>query len=365
MTRTSILASLVLALEACSVSTSSDSGSFSAGEPSSPGSSGSGGEPKKGTSGASGGSSEGAPSGNGQPAPQGAGVLTAGVWDDNRNFDIFSSFVASQHMIPGALPFAAEEFAAAHTRAQQANGAKQKLDVALMVDTTGSMGDEISYLQKEFDALSSNIAAKYPGAEQRWSLVLYRDLQDAYVTKTTAFSSDLSAFRSALNQARPDGGGDYPEASERALEDVTQLTWRAEADVAKMLFWITDAPHHTPVKDSVATSIRSLQNANVHVYPVAASGVDDLAELTLRESAQLTGGRYVFLTDDSGVGNPHAEPRIPCYFVTKLNNAVLRMIDVEMTGAYREPTAEEVIRTAGDPKSGKCALQNNTSAEVF
>jgi hypothetical protein len=361
MIRNPLLASLVtlsvLGLAACS-SSSSETAYFTGGEPSPPS------DAKRG-SGAEPGGDFGASGGGGQGSPQSAGLLTAGVWDDNRNFDIFSSFVASQQQTPGALPFSIEDFAAAHDSATQVVSAKQKLDVALVVDTTGSMGDEISYLQKEFDALSASIGAKYPGAEQRWSLVLYRDQQDSYVTRTTAFSANLSAFRSALSEAAPGGGGDYPEASERALKDVTQLSWRTEADVAKLVFWVTDAPHHANVNDDVATSIRSLQKANVHVYPVAASGVDDLAELTLRESAQLTGGRYIFLTDDSGVGNAHTEPRIPCYFVTKLNNAVLRMVDVEMTGVYREPSAEEVLRSAGDPKSGKCALQNNGSAEVF
>ena len=50
----------------------------------------------------------------------------------------------------------------------------------------------------------------------------------------------------------------------------------------------------------------------------------------MRSAAQLTGGRYLFLTDDSGVGGEHKEPNIPCYFVTRLDHAILRMVDIEM-----------------------------------
>ena len=33
-------------------------------------------------------------------------------------------------------------------------------------------------------------------------------------------------------------------------------------------------------------------------------------------------GRYLFLTDDSGIGNDHEEPRVPCYRVERLDGRV-------------------------------------------
>jgi hypothetical protein len=98
---------------------------------------------------------------------------------------------------------------------------------------------------------------------------------------------------------------------------------------------------------------------------VASSGVDELTELTMRSAAQLTGGRYLFLTDDSGVGGEHKEPSIPCYFVTQLDAAILRMVDIEMTGVYREPTAAELVRAGGDPQEGACELQSGQTVFVF
>src|SRR5690606_23414739 len=88
-------------------------------------------------------------SGSGDLRP---GTLTAGAWDDNRNFERFLSF--RQGLIddgtPGLVPFTEEEHAAAHARFDDgARPARETLDVALVIDTTGSMGDEIAYLQAE------------------------------------------------------------------------------------------------------------------------------------------------------------------------------------------------------------------------
>jgi hypothetical protein len=85
----------------------------------------------------------------------------------------------------------------------------------------------------------------------------------------------------------------------------------------------------------------------------------------MRASAQLTGGRYLFLTDDSGVGGSHLEPSIPCYFVTRLNDAMLRMVDMEMTGEYREPEPASILRTGGDPTDGACTLESGETVRIF
>jgi hypothetical protein len=85
----------------------------------------------------------------------------------------------------------------------------------------------------------------------------------------------------------------------------------------------------------------------------------------MRAAAQLTQGRYLFLTDDSGVGGEHKEPSIPCYFVTRLNDAIVRMVDIEMSGVYREPDASQVIRTGGDPADRACVLASGHTVFAF
>jgi len=92
----------------------------------------------------------------------------------------------------------------------------------------------------------------------------------------------------------------------------------------------------------------------------------------MRSMAQITGGRFMFLTDDSGIGNPHAEPTVDCYVVTRLDNMVTRILNSLISGQRDEPEADEVIRSVGNYRSGVCApvgddpktsLQNVSSTE--
>ncbi|WP_437730613.1 vWA domain-containing protein [Sorangium sp. So ce1335] len=315
-----------------------------------------------GVGGAGGGGGGGGSGGGVQP-----GTLTAGVWDDNRNFDFFLSYRSGLYaqQLPGLLPFTEADHQAAHSLFAAPPGERETLDVSLIIDTTGSMGDEITYLQTEFIALSDAIFARYPNAAQRWSLVVYKDTEDDYVVRWFDFRDDPVEFQQKLAAQAADGGGDFPEAPDMALSTASDLSWRTDDATARLAFWVADAPHHDDNASAMADGIQALKDRGVHVYPVASSGVDELTEITMRSAAQLTGGRYLFLTDDSGVGGAHKEPTIPCYYVTKLDRAILRMVDVELSGVYREPEPSEILRTGGDPLEGACALSSGVEVLAY
>jgi len=331
------------------------------------------GEGPSGTGGSSGSSSTpplppSAESGEGNAAP---GTLTAGAWDDNLNYGFFDAYRRSmqasrqQVELSGLLPFDEEEYESARHEFTRTPDKKDTLDVALVIDTTGSMGDEIQYLKLEFRNIAATIAASYPNAEQRWSLVAYRDAGDAYVVRAFDFETELQTFQANLGAQAAGGGGDFPEAPDEALSALTELAWRSDPATARLAFWVADAPNHPEKVESMATAIRDVGSLGIHVYPVASSGIDEVTELTMRTTAELTGGRYLFLTDDSGVGGAHKEPTIPCYFVTKLDRAIVRMVDIELSGKYHEPSAEEILRTGGNPKSGACTLGSGDTVLVF
>jgi len=294
-------------------------------------------------------------------------VLTAGAWDDNLNFDHFLAYrdsvgAGTSRWLPS---FSNEEHRAALDRFGGVREAHEHLDIALIIDTTGSMSDEIRYLQAEFQQIAEDIDTAFPDASQRWSLILYRDIGDEYVVRSFDFVSDRGEFQRQLAAQSANGGGDYPEAPDAALGAMNDLSWRAGEDVARLAFWVADAPHHVENSERLADHIRSAATQDIHLYPVASSGVDETTEFTMRASAQLTGGRYLFLTDDSGVGGSHKEPTIPCYFVTRLQQALTRMVAIEMTGEYQEPTADEVLRTGGDPEDGACELEDGDTVLIF
>jgi hypothetical protein len=304
-----------------------------------------------------------------RPAPTlpQAGQLTAGVWDDNKNFDFFKPYLQkmSSRSQDNAM-FAEQELTAARTESLSQQTPHNELDVQLLLDTTGSMGDELEYLQSEFDAIAAQLKTRFPNVTPRWSLVVYRDKGDDYVTRAFDFTADTARFRQNLRAQSAAGGGDTPEAVVEGLKKGLEQSWRPANNVAKLSFWVADAPAHPGEGRALAAAVRDAKKKGVHVYPIASSDTDDTAEYQMRATAQMTGGRYVFLTSDSGIGNSHAEPHIPCYNVTRLDHAIVRMISVELAGKYVEAESNHVVRQVGRPnKEGKCQLSSGMLVASF
>ncbi len=291
-------------------------------------------------------------------------TLTAGVWDDNLNFDFFTKYITTLGARPGLPIFSANERTAAKDRALTPRAATPELDVAFLVDTTGSMQDELSYIQRELSSIAGNIATRFPGTTPRFGLVFYRDQGDQYVTRWFDFATDLQTVQANLDAQTTGGGGDYPEAVPAGLSKTMSLSWR-QGNVARLAFWVADAPAHANEGPATRSAIDSALQQSVHVYPVAASGADELTEATMRSAAQITGGRYLFLTDDSGVGDAHKEPSIPCYHVTKFSSAMVRMVEGEMKGTRIEPQAAEILRSVGNPQDGKCTLSSQEQVVIY
>lgn len=238
--------------------------------------------------------------------------------------------------------------------ANQAATKATKLDLMLVVDTTGSMGDEISYLQAELRSIIGAIAAKHRDLDIRIGFVFYRDLGDDYVTRTVAFDRDIGRVQGVLAQQYATGGGDYPEAMDQALIRAVGQEWRPDA--VKSLLLVADAPPHDDRFGRTWQAAEAARAKRIHITPVAASGVADKAEYAMRAMAAATQSRYLFLTDDSGVGNPHAPPAIDCYLVTRLDALVRRVIDSQISGRRIEPEDNEIIRNVGKYDAGKCIL---------
>lgn len=230
----------------------------------------------------------------------------------------------------------------------------QKLDLLLTLDATGSMSDEMRYLQAELVAILDRVRAAQPDLDIRAGFIVYRDRGDQYVVRDFAFSEDLEAFKTALGKQSADGGGDMPEAMHDALSQGLEFDWREDA--VKINLLVADAPPHDEHIQATWDSGLISRSRGIHVVSLAASGIDDTAEFMMRGLSQLTNARYLFLTDDSGIGLPHAEPTVDCYVVTRLDQLVERVLVSLITGQRVEPEGEDVIRTVGNYRSGVCAI---------
>lgn len=235
--------------------------------------------------------------------------------------------------------------------------APSALDLALVIDTTGSMGDELNYLTTELISIIDRVAETNPNVDIRVSLVLYRDEGDEYVTRVFDFSGDIAEVQARLADQRADGGGDYPEAMDEAISEAIELSWRS-GDVSRVMIVNADAPPHGDRFDEVLDATVTAQSRGIRIYPLAASGVADEAEYLMRVMAAQTGGRHLFLTDDSGIGSSHQEPKIQCYLVTRLDQLLVRVLNSEVAGQRIEPTPEQVIRSVGSYDLGYCTDEN-------
>ena len=173
------------------------------------------------------------------------------------------------------------------------------LDVLFLLDATGSMSDEIDQLKTTIRDVAQRIAGLPGDVHARMGMTLYRDIDDAFVTSTYDFTDRVGDFAAALADVVADGGGDYPEALDEALEEAfSHPSWRPASDTVQLVFLVADAPPQVSrqVRVPYTESMIDAAARGIKIFPVSSSGTDDQAEFGFRQLAQFTGGRYVFLT---------------------------------------------------------------------
>ncbi|OJJ22911.1 hypothetical protein BKI52_00740 [marine bacterium AO1-C] len=203
-----------------------------------------------------------------------------------------------------------------------------QLDIAFVVDATGSMGDELSYLKKELNDVIDKAATAHPKATIRTSAVFYRDQGDEYVSRVSSFDNETATTINFIQKQMANGGGDYPEAVDEALDKaINTLEWSQSAK-NRLLFLLLDAPPHYKKKQvkKLHRLVEKAASKGIKIIPITASGIDKNTEFLMRFMAIVTNGTYVFITDDSGIGNKHLKPTVGDFKVEYLNNLMIRLI---------------------------------------
>jgi hypothetical protein len=213
---------------------------------------------------------------------------------------------------------------------------KVDLDVLFLLDSTGSMGDEIAALQSSLQSIADQIDDLRPRPDLRFGLVTYRDRGDQYVVKKADFTTSVWAFENRLGSIQANGGGDYPESLNEALfVAIHEMDWREE-DCVRLVFLVADAPPHLDYgEDFDYAQEMAIAAANgIKIFPIAASGADDQAEYIFRQIAQFTQARFIFLTYDgpTGGGEPGdvSTMNVSSYGVQDLDDLVVRLVREEL-----------------------------------
>jgi Mg-chelatase subunit ChlD len=128
------------------------------------------------------------------------------------------------------------------------------MDVAFVVDTTGSMKDDIKAVKDSLLDIVKQVTKRTKDLEIRFGVVSYRDHppQDkTYVTRVADFDRKAKRVQKRIASLKPSEGGDTPEAVADGLHDArVSLSW--EKDAYKIVLLVGDAPPHGRAYNSIA-----------------------------------------------------------------------------------------------------------------
>jgi hypothetical protein len=206
---------------------------------------------------------------------------------------------------------------------------KRRVDLAFVLDTTGSMAEEIDAVKQTIKAVSDKLSTSQ--TDVRIGLVEYKDRSDCLLTRTFPFSRNLPAFSRSIANVQASGGGDMPEDMHKGLDAaLSRLQWRRDA-ATRMIVVIADAPPHFYPRSPV--------------YTVAASGMDRLGQVVMRQLSQFTGASNMFVL--RGGAGPQSvgggDPASSCggthqdYSSGKLDHLILRKLRQELASVDADP----------------------------
>jgi len=111
------------------------------------------------------------------------------------------------------------------------------------------------------------------------------------------------------------------------MEAIEKQDWSEEA-VARIVFLVLDASPHKREENLKSLEKTILQAAakGIKIIPITASGIRKDTEYLMKFMATATNSTYVFITDDSGIGNPHLKPTASKYDIELLNDLMFRLI---------------------------------------
>ena len=179
---------------------------------------------------------------------------------------------------------------------------KPIVEVAFVLDTTGSMGGLIEGAKRKIWSIATAIVDSNPDADIRMGLVAYRDIGDDYVTRTFDLTTDIQDLYANLLELRAHGGGDWPESVNEALDvAVNKLRWTPTGDTRRIVFLVGDAPPHMDYAQDTKypTTLAVARQKDIIVNAVLAGDARD-TERVWRDIARNGNGRFIPIPQDGG-----------------------------------------------------------------
>jgi hypothetical protein len=179
-----------------------------------------------------------------------------------------------------------------------AAGKAPRMDVVFLVDTTGSMGDEIAVVKKSLVDMIAEIEGGTPRPDVRFGLVIYRDRDDEFVTKLFNLTDDTDSVIKQVNAIEASGGGDEPESVNEALHvTINNMNWDRDVNTEKTIFLIGDAPPNIYENDYTwENETKVALKREIIVNTIGASGLSTEGVDVFTKIAKGSEGTFQYLT---------------------------------------------------------------------
>ncbi|MHC4983908.1 MAG: vWA domain-containing protein [Planctomycetota bacterium] len=178
------------------------------------------------------------------------------------------------------------------------------VEVAFVLDTTGSMSGLISAAKSKIWFIANQIVLGKPRPKVRMALVAYRDKGDEYVTKVYDLTDNIDKVYKDLMSFRAAGGGDTPENVNQALLDaVDKLSWSEQKKALKIIYLVGDCPPHNeyedvPTYDKIA--FKAINDKGIYVNTILC-GNNREAQKVWKEIARRAEGKFIQIAQGGGV----------------------------------------------------------------
>jgi Mg-chelatase subunit ChlD len=217
---------------------------------------------------------------------------------------------------------------------------KPRIEVAFVLDTTGSMSGLINAAKEKIWSIANTLAMTEPAPQIKMGLVGYRDRGDEYVTKHLALTDDLDAVYEFLIGFSANGGGDGPESVNQALyEAVTEMNWSTDDETYKVIFLVGDYPPHMDYDNDVKypESCKLAAEKAIIINTIQCGTYADTTPVW-QDIAKKAEGQF-FCVDQSGSAIVQVTP-----FDANLAELSLRLDNTRIFYGSRKEIAEQVSR---------------------